>query len=303
MKSKGIQTLIQRCITLNNGNDKILANKTEIKVHKKCQTDCLRLKSSIPDPEESTSSCSRSSSSRSRSVADFSLKSCCIICSSGPKKERLIICSDLLKPKLLEIADRRTDILGDTVRQRIINIDSLKQAEAGYHKSCYDEFKYVPKTNFDLRYPELHAAFERLYEFIENSSECQFTLTELKQVLKYNADNKTIIKYLREKYNDDIFIEQSRGKDTIICYSGSGDYMIDDIWYTQQEEEKENENIRIIKTAAELVRKQIKITKYDITSYPSSTIFLDTVQDDVPKYLQIFLNEIMLYGFRRKTKR
>ncbi|XP_044597979.1 uncharacterized protein LOC123274438, partial [Cotesia glomerata] len=75
------------------------------------------------------------------------------------------------------------------------------------------------------------------------------------------------------------------------------------MWYMHREQRKEDEDIRVIRTAAELIRKQIKSTQYKTKTYPSSVSFLDNVHADIPKYLDEFLEELMMFDVHKKKRR
>lgn len=141
-----------------------------------------------------------------------------------------------------------------------------------------------------------------IYNYIENHDECQFSLQELQTIGKEELSDKTILKYLRIKYGDDITIITRPRKDTTICYSGIRSFPVDEFWYLVREEKKEDERMRIIKTAAELVRRQIKSVSYDNKSYPSSVNFLENVEEVIPNYLNIFLSELMLAKFSKNKE-
>lgn len=68
------------------------------------------------------------------------------------------------------------------------------------------------------------------------------------------------------------------------------------------EQRKEDEDIRVIRTAAELIRKQIKSKQYKVKTYPSSVSFLENVNSDIPKYLDTFLEELLMFDVHKKNR-
>lgn len=99
------------------------------------------------------------------------------------------------------------------------------------------------------------------------------------------------------------FFNDHSGEDTTICFGGKDKETLSEMWYMHREAEEADERIRIIKAAARLVRKQIKCTKYNNKSYPSAINFLDYITEDIPKYLKIFLDEVIMFDANEKQKK
>ncbi|KAG5872190.1 hypothetical protein JTB14_026241 [Gonioctena quinquepunctata] len=210
-----------------------------------------------------------------------------------------------MKDKLLKVARDRNDELGTTVISLIETIPSLVEANVRYHRNCFDKFKYIPRPSTSSHTPDpvVGQTMQAIYNYIENHDECQFTLKELRRIGNNALCGKTIQKYLQLNYKEDITIVTRFRKETIICYSGTGTLPVDEYWYLHKEEKKEDDNQRIVHTAAELVLKQIRSTSYDCKVYPSSANFLDNVETDIPTYLNTFLSVVMLDKFIKKNER
>ncbi|KAF0737722.1 Uncharacterized protein FWK35_00023698 [Aphis craccivora] len=63
-------------------------------------------------------------------------------------------------------------------------------------------------------------AMYEIFDYIENNEDCQFTLSELKEVLTtdFIPDSKTIYSKLMEHYGKKIIITPKQGQSTIICF-------------------------------------------------------------------------------------
>lgn len=83
------------------------------------------------------------------------------------------------------------------------------------------------------------------------------------KIIDYKPAARTLIANLTKYFGKDITIS-GVGLKNIVTYSGTGDSPLDDNWYLYHEQRKEDEHLRIIKTAAELIRKQLKITQYKV---------------------------------------
>ena len=67
------------------------------------------------------------------------------------------------------------------------------------------------------------------------------------------------------------------------------------IIYTQRCNNVDNESTRIVETAAKLIKMQLKATKYEMESYPSTQTIADTKsnQDWLPNLLQTFMEAMI----------
>lgn len=276
-----------------------MEGQSEIKVHEKCRVAYL-----VANKASTGSSNSSEVSTRSFS-STFDYKKFCLFCQKDyyqSIRKKCIISSDEIKEKLLEVAKLRNDLLGSQVTDLISRVQSLTEAKARYHLTCLNDLKKNPTNPSDKEDSPLESSLKFIFHFIENNLECQFTLSELIKVMEYKPKPSTLISNLRKHFGNDITIT-GVGLKSIVTYCGTGDLPLDDLWYMHHEQRKDDEYIRIIRTAAELIRKQIKSTQFKVKTFPSSTSFLETAQGDIPKYLDTFLEELMMYdAHKNKTK-
>ncbi|GBP42632.1 hypothetical protein EVAR_87183_1 [Eumeta japonica] len=277
-------------------------NLTEITIHRKCQDDYYyAAKRSLTEPEPSTS---RSSS---RGSKDFDFTQLCLFYDKpwqGKKREnKFLIQSDDLKAKLIDVSNRRNDPTGSKIINRISGVESLVTVGARYHKQCYMSFMLDQRMEDTELQKEVRESLNLVYEILENSSDCQFTSRQLLDIMVQKITETNLLKQLKSKYGDNIVFYNQSDKDTIICFGGKGEENLSEEWYMHREAEIEAEHIRIIKASAELIRKQIKCTNYNNKSYPSAVNFLDSITENIPKYLKIFLDEVIMYDAHKKQKR
>ncbi|CAG9765884.1 unnamed protein product [Ceutorhynchus assimilis] len=97
---------------------------------------------------------------------------------------------------------------------------------------------------------------------------------------------------LHNKYGKSIYIRQQQGKPTIIYYKyfniGS---MCNKFYWDEDYDEYEKEVV--LKTAARLLRTDIKAKQYNVESFPPATQFLDDIDKDVPDSLRYFLSALI----------
>lgn len=64
---------------------------------------------------------------------------------------------------------------------------------------------------------------------------------------------KTVKTKLIEKYGDSIVIASNSNKKMIICFKGISNEILTNAWYTNKKVNKEEERLRIVKTAATII--------------------------------------------------
>lgn len=303
IKIRGIRTLVSKSQSYNDSKWKLIETKTEINVHDCCY---LRYSSGTFRISEADDSSRSGRSSRASSTDGFDFQSLCLLCRKSYVKvpgSKHVIQTESIRNKLMKTAERRKDDLGKSLIS-IITTVPLVDVQARYHDKCFNSFMYVSRESTSATSPDprVENSLQLIYKYIENHEECQFSIKELRAAGRKELSKQTILKYLKHKYQEDITIITRPRRDTIICYSGSGSFPIDEFWYLHRAEKKEDELIRITRTVGELVRKEIKSESYDSKTYPSSVHFLDNVEQDIPKYLNILLSEIMLDKFTEEKE-
>ena len=100
---------------------------------------------------------------------------------------------------------------------------------------------------------------EEIFNYIENNNDCQCTIEELKEIISTDhiPDEKTIKPRLLIKYNDDVIISSKHGRPTIVCFANKQHNNLTDAWYKEKLEDKNAEELRIVKTAAEIISNKL----------------------------------------------
>ncbi|KYN28333.1 hypothetical protein ALC57_02246 [Trachymyrmex cornetzi] len=127
---------------------------------------------------------------------------------------------------------------------------------------------------------------ETIYNYLENSDDCQFSLHELINQIEGYVPHETTIKHkLKEKYGDDIIITVNRKKTPTVCFRNIGHAILSDNWYVSRKVDEVEEKLRIVKKAAEIIKSDIADCIYENESYPQRTEFLSNIEDSVPDSL------------------
>lgn len=100
-------------------------------------------------------------------------------------------------------------------------------------------------------------------------------------------------KKLKERYGNDIIISAKRKKKTIVSFTNIASNTLIDTWYTNRANNDEDERLRIVRAAAEIIREDIKSKTYEFKTYPSGSEFYRDVKSDIPKTLTVLLENII----------
>ncbi|GFV64902.1 hypothetical protein TNCV_197141 [Trichonephila clavipes] len=112
------------------------------------------------------------------------------------------------------------------IHRRISGITDLQALQVKCHADCYHLIKNSihPSKVIKKVAPRslmIDTAMEQIYTYIEENDDCQFTMQELRNAIttKYIPDEKTIRKWLIDRYHDDIVVSCfcASYKDATLC--------------------------------------------------------------------------------------
>ena len=147
---------------------------------------------------------------------------------------------------------------------------------------------------------DIVTGLEKVCSYMEESDDCQFTLQELLDVMHQNQSCKISASYLKtklqEKYGSDVIITHLQKKTPIVCFRKSGDKLLCNSWYNERLHSEEKERLRIVRTAAAIIKEDIKSKVYDSCNYPSPEGLFNDVENNVPDSLHVLLHELLEKG-------
>lgn len=312
---RGLRGLLEASQARNKSkHTEILKAVSEVRVHKECRLNYTRktsIKKALRYEEESAQTCSSDRNVLRSSIPQFNFKIQCLFCgeetSEKIKKEkkyrRVVIEVRTLefKKSVRDRAILRDDALGNIVLARIDSVQDLVAAEGRYHKQCHTDFLSV-KSDRPRGRPEdkkKSETFEKLCEYLENSEVCQFSVTDLINRMNSFANDDGLtysVKYLKEKlkahYGDAIYITDIQGKSSIVNFKETADQWLHDQWYRERMESISDDRARIVKTAAEILRQDIRGMVYDCQEYvPADKNFM--TGNNIPSTLSTFLQTLI----------
>jgi hypothetical protein len=299
-------------------NKRYLKNLTSIVVHDLCRKNYInenlisasnRRRSDVPISPAPTSSL------RSL-VPSFNFKDYCFLCNVKIDEEYLLkqkktkLCDReivfsvqklSMKDNVLEVAKKRKDEWGKTVKERIENIIDLVAVDARYHHSCLKAFYLQPTTSGQKRgyRPDSNVdeAMGLILSYLkDNANECQFSLDDLMNLIEgdYRPDVRNVKSRLLKEFGDDVLIVERANKPTIVCFRNTGYKILTDAWYAEKEINPAEERMRIVRTAATIILEDIRSQVYETKQYPASNNFFKDIDTMVPPTLKIFLEDVIL---------
>ena len=300
------------------------------KVHKICRRDyCLQQNISRSRLQQSTPS-ELSSSRRSlvrKAESSFDFKTDCFYCGKiinrcdgkNRASEAFKVTTLETKDTVLELcSERGNDLWAEVVRGRIINVHDLPAADAIYHQTCSVNFrtgKQVPKI-FAVdqpvskkaemgrpQYGERSEAFQKVMNFLMENDDEQITLRDLEDKMQeYLGDSRgtayghTHMKQkIEEHFGNQIIITEINGKANVVTFRSTAEVILNDFHHTNQKSgDKESEKLNIIKTAARLIKNDIRAMKTSNDKYPIIDNDIESSLDFLPASLLLLLEGIFL---------
>ena len=153
-------------------------------------------------------------------------------------------------------------------------------AEAVYHRSCYQKILSNTGSSASVSRPVKEAMtdiFDRVYCWLEEETETE--VISLSQVhskmleLSNNEDtySKTWLKKkLQERYGNPLLFGEIKGHPNVLCFTDMFSYIVNEKWYEEKRSNVNDEANRIVKTAAKVIREEIRQMPINNDTYPSA---------------------------------
>lgn len=322
---RGLPTLIHASQERKDEKHKIMANANELTVHALCRKNYTRPSSikafTKPEVGEPAHKVPRL---RPREVR-FDYKKNCLFCGQVmesvnvklPKNRRRQIReveTNEIKDSILQICAVRKDELGEIIGTRVTPWTDLVSEEARYHLDCYSEFqkyKAFDKSGRPVN-KSLENLFCLLFDYLEENTECQYTATELRDIIKQlpGGEDEEISDYLlktrlKQKYDGGVIFTEMNGKPTIFSFLGTAHQILSEQWYQNREKSEVSERLRIVQTAAAIIKEDIRAKIYETKNYPTFGDMERGGTDLIPNSLQLFMKCVTSgeknYGRRKSS--
>lgn len=276
--TKGLKKINEASLIRGDRLHEKIEGRKSVEVHKVCRQNYTRPTSikaataSLHRPDEALTS---TSIPILRNLGDtFDFKTNCFICGqravidlkaplSRRKEIRLVATLDI-QTNLLHKCDERNDEWGERVRTIMLSVSDLVAPEARYHKQCHDTFFKTSLSVGSVGRPKTDEEnFLVLCKSIEDGDECQFTVKQLQEIMadisgKTNTYSDRHLKdLLKEHFKDRIVVSNVSGRKTIVSLSDTAHKIVEN-WYKSKEQDPETERLRIVLSAADIIREDIQ---------------------------------------------
>jgi len=260
------------------------------------------------------------------SVGLFDYASHCLFCGQGDPREgrnpdlKLIPIRTLdFQESVLQVCDKRNDEWAKTVQGRIKAVHDLHAADAVYHKTCSNNFR----TNKDIpvkfqqhddntsvkrmkRGRPHHVmqaeAFKDVMHNFEHNDDEQTTIKDLIDNMAEFLSDSNVPPYghtymkdqIQKKFGDKVIITEINGKPNVVTMWSNATSILQDFHSQPKTANPQQEKDNIIKTAAKLLKNDIKMIQQQSDMYPTCAE-MDSVEmacTFLPKSLQLFIGDV-----------
>lgn len=310
ISTKAIESLINASKEIGDKKYLKMQHLSFLNVHRNCSISYVR-GSHIATAKKAVSQRLSQTRRENKEARTFDFSSLCFFCATDAitdthKRPIRLVTSDNVKENILEaLKSRPDDEMNRNLRLRLQLCTDLEKKQARYHAKCMQSFYTVKSSNPTGRPMDsnMAAVIEYIIQQLrENSEDSQFSLNELLQ----NFREKTVVhlpsikgikENLKNYFGEDL-VMHSGFKDTILCFVDRRGKQLDPEWYSNKAPTIEDERIRIVEMAAQIIYEDIRVTRYSTQNYNAPSSFLDDVEKDIPKSLKVFLDTLI-----KKNKR
>ena len=307
--------------SLNNIGDDGINFEIGQKVHVNCRRDFCRDAGRKKNSGPTIATKVKSTISRRSSNPQFLWNEHCFFCGEptkydGRKKgfEVIPVRTEDLQNAISGICHERNDEWGSTVLGRLEYARDLHAVDAVYHNQCSVNFrtgKDVPcQYNSDHQTKKQKQAgrpqsvsridaFLKVVKYLEENDEEQFTVNDLcdkmNDFLKSSDDEAYSAVYMKDKLNDHfgdkVVMTTIKSKANIVTLRKTAASIINEFYCTPKQTDFEAEKAKIVSTAAQLIKSEIKNFEIATNIYPCGDEVSST--EDALKYVPNLLEQFL----------
>ena len=218
-----------------------------------------------------------------------------------------------INDSLTALCKVRNDEWSFVVQGRLQTAADLHAADAVYHVNCYRSFSRLSTASSvaceasssrggrpadQERRDILGAVYDKLF----NTDSELYTLENVKAEMESMAGDESKVytlvqlqRLLKERYGEDLFIACKGNRRNVVCLQNMAKRVINDKWYEEREMDFDKECERIVQSAAEIIKADVRQTDYSTDEYPVPHAINNKLLSKqwVPKLLQLFLKTLM----------
>lgn len=296
-------------------------------VHQNCRRAYCRpssIKRAKKSVSEETTSSRRSFTRKTEQC--FSFKTDCFFCGTkvefglNSKRKRLgeafSVTTIETRNTILKICSERNDEWSEAISARLINVHDLPAADAVYHQTCNVNFRtnrQLPQLYETDKLPaakkgksvapkikEKKQAFVKVAKFLEDNDDEQITVGDLVEKMEEYSNNTESEAYgrshtktkLLEYFGDKIIITDVNGKPNVVTLKTTATAILQEFHFREYQDDLDinAEQMNIVKTAAKLIKNDIKSIPTSSDSYPTITTDAQSHVRYLPASLSTFFS-------------
>lgn len=262
-------------------------------------------------------------SRRLRSETVFRSSTDCLFCGQDTAASRMSssvfpVRTDNFQSTISDKCQKRQDAWADGVHGKIQYCQDLHAADAVYHQECSVNFrtdKEIPKAHAKddsskgvkrgrPSNADREAVFGQVMQYLQENDDEQITINGLVKRMEDGLKGTDSLPYsskhmkrrLQEQFGDEVIIAEIDGKPNVVTLRSTAEKILHDFYFLPKKDDPEAEKIRLIETAAKLIKNDIKICSTAYDSYPTSDQ-MESVQRNIeylPVTLQLFLQNLFV---------
>ena len=146
--------------------------------------------------------------------------------------------------------------------------------------------------------------FEKLCKLLDGQTEL-FTLSELHAKI-YSFKEKDLLvcslkwmkKQLEQHYQNSIFFTDESHRSNVVCFTDMASAILSEQCYKNRKENFNDEKVRIITAAANLIKNEIKCIRYETNVYPSKAD-IELGSKFLPSTLKLLMKDLVGQGLKQ----
>ena len=213
---------------------------------------------------------------------------------------------------------------------RIEYSQDLHASDTVYHRKCSTNFRTFNQIPATYMYRDVkeednvnpskcgrpsdtgrERAFLQIAQYLEDNDEEQITINDLIVKMEEYLVNTDFEPYsfpymkkrLLEHFKERIIITELDGKANVVTFRSTASHILHQFYDSPKNDDSEAEKLRLIETAAKLIKNDIKSVKPESSRYPTSDEMrsVDKNIEFLPETLKVFLQKVLV-GKNIRTK-
>ncbi|KAJ8866255.1 hypothetical protein PR048_032098 [Dryococelus australis] len=217
--------------------------------------------------------------------------------------EKCLMCEESAGSDASHVSEKGMKTLSASLTRRDGKDSLFRARKTGVvHVECRKQLKHRLVKERDRPQEEyVGEAVEEIFRYLDEQDKDQYSFEELMdQISGAKPDMKWVNVKMVEKYGERIVFSKICKHKMVVCFCDVGEKILNDAWSTSRSNNNLDVCIRVVQTAAAIMRTDIQSWAYDTKSYPPSEEFLNGAEM-VPAML-LAVMDALISKRRRSTE-